>query len=307
MVVFGPHVEEHDPLVAPFYVTLIIHDLLLHNCMLDSGASQNLKPLTVMEQLGLQITRPYKYLYSFHSKRVKCLGMIKDLVVNLAQIPIKSVVMDIMVADIPIRFGMLISRSWGSKIGGCIKLDFSYTTIPTFGGEERILYRESRFMKTITTYEVSKNALMYERESDLSCLLFEEDEYVLNKTQVHSKIQPMEEGREKDKVWKLYFYGVNSKEGNIARVLLVSLEGNLIPLSFKLEFEATNNVTEYEALLLGLKTARNMNIACLSVYGYSQLVVKQIRNPCQTKHPNLRTYKNEVRDLIDNFFLALNV
>ena len=116
MVVFGPHVEEVDPSTPPFYVSLVIHDLLLHNCMLDSGASHNLMPLSVMEQLGLQITRPYKDLYSFDSKRVKCMGMIKDLVVNLAQIPAKSMVMDIVVADIPARFGMLLSRSWG-KIG----------------------------------------------------------------------------------------------------------------------------------------------------------------------------------------------
>ena len=62
------------------------------------------------------------------------MGMIKDLVVNLAQIPVKSVVMDIVVAHTPPRFGMLISRSWGSKVGGSIKLDLTYATIPTFGG-----------------------------------------------------------------------------------------------------------------------------------------------------------------------------
>lgn len=101
MVVFGPHVEEIDCSTTPFYVTLVIHDLLLHNCMLDFGASHNFMPLTLMEQLGLQITKPYKDLYSFDSKRVKCLGMIKDLVVNLAQIPVKNIVMDIVVADIP--------------------------------------------------------------------------------------------------------------------------------------------------------------------------------------------------------------
>ena len=134
MVVFGPHVEEIDPSTPPFYVSLVIHDLLLHNCMLDSGASHNLMPLSVMEQLGLQITRPYKDLYSFDSKRVKCLGMIKDLVVNLAQIPAKSVVMDIVVADIPARFGMLLSGSWGTKIGGSIKLDLTYAIVPVFGG-----------------------------------------------------------------------------------------------------------------------------------------------------------------------------
>jgi len=84
MVVFGLHVEELDPSTAPFYVTLGIHDLLLHDCMVESGASHNLMHLEVMEQLGLQINRPYKDLYSFDSKKVKCLGMIKDLVVNLS-------------------------------------------------------------------------------------------------------------------------------------------------------------------------------------------------------------------------------
>lgn len=69
---FGLHVEELDPSTTPFYVTLVIHDILLHTFMLNSRASHNLIPLSVMEQLGLEITIPYKYLYSFDSKRVNC-------------------------------------------------------------------------------------------------------------------------------------------------------------------------------------------------------------------------------------------
>lgn len=60
--------------------------------------------------------------------------------------------------------------------------------------------------------------------------------------------------------------------------MLVSLEGNLIPLSFKMEFEATNNVAEYEELLLGLHMTNNMNIECLMIYGDFDLVVRQIKN-----------------------------
>ena len=82
MVIFGPHGEELDSTTPPFYVSVVIHDLLLHNCMLDSGASHNILPLSVMEQLGLQTTRTSKGLYSFNSMRLKCLGMIKDLVVK---------------------------------------------------------------------------------------------------------------------------------------------------------------------------------------------------------------------------------
>jgi hypothetical protein len=73
--------------------------------MLDSGASHNLMPKIVMEKLGLQITRPYHDLYSFDARKVRCLGMIKYLVVHLSQIPMKSVLMDIVVADVSVNYG----------------------------------------------------------------------------------------------------------------------------------------------------------------------------------------------------------
>ena len=53
MVTFGRHVEEVDPFVPPFYISLLLHDFTLHNCMLDSGASHNLMPLSFMKELNL--------------------------------------------------------------------------------------------------------------------------------------------------------------------------------------------------------------------------------------------------------------
>ena len=74
--------------------------------MHDSGASHDLIPKVVMERLGLEITRPYKDLYSFDSSRVKCLVLIKDLCVSLTQIPAKCMVMDVVMADVPPKYGM---------------------------------------------------------------------------------------------------------------------------------------------------------------------------------------------------------
>ena len=62
-----------------------------------------------MDELGLSITKPYHDLFSFDSRKVKCLGLIKDLTVNLTQLHSKSVMMDIVVADIPPKFGLLLS------------------------------------------------------------------------------------------------------------------------------------------------------------------------------------------------------
>jgi len=159
MVTFGPHVEEVDPSVPPFYISQLLHDYTLHNCMLDSGASHNLMPLSVMKELNLHITKPYRDLYSFDSKRVKCVGLIKDVAISLAQIPEKSIVMDVVVVDILARFGMLLSRYWGAKLGGVLKLDFTYAIISVFNGEERRLYRETRFVKTTSKKDVGNSPI----------------------------------------------------------------------------------------------------------------------------------------------------
>ena len=146
-LIFGPKIEgryqEGD--VPPFYVSLNVHDKILHNTMHDSGASHNLMPKAVMESLGLAITKPYKDIYSVDSSRVKCLGLIKDHCVKLAQIPAKCLVMDIVVADVPPKYGILLSRSWGAKLQGTMKMDMTYATIPVFN-QNRRLYRESHMM-----------------------------------------------------------------------------------------------------------------------------------------------------------------
>jgi hypothetical protein len=119
-ILFGPCVEEasDDEDVPPFYVSLKIHDLNLHNAMLDSSTSHNLMLQVGMDELGLEVTRPYKDLFSFDLRKVKCFGLMKDLFVSLAQIPAKNMVMYIFVVDIPPKFNMFFSRSWAAKLKG---------------------------------------------------------------------------------------------------------------------------------------------------------------------------------------------
>lgn len=61
-------------------------------------------------------------------------------------------------------------------------MELTYATFPIFGGEERRLYREYRFVKTITRTDFSDNAPMYEIEKNISCFVLEEDEYILAET-----------------------------------------------------------------------------------------------------------------------------
>ena len=52
---------------------------------------------------------------------------------------------------------------------------------------------------------------------------------------------------------KMYFNGVVSQYGNGIGVLLITPEGSHIPLAVKLNFKATNNMTEYNACITGME------------------------------------------------------
>jgi len=129
-VVLSPMTEPSDDNSPSFYVSLTIHDKILHNFLLDTGASHNLMPKVFMDELDLDITRPYHDLFYFDSMKVKCLGLIKDLAITLSQLPMKSMMMDIVVADVPPKFGMLLSRGWMKKLGGTLQNDLSYAIVP---------------------------------------------------------------------------------------------------------------------------------------------------------------------------------
>ena len=113
----------------PFYVSLIVNDHLLHNCMLDSGASSNVMTKRVMEQLNLKVSRPYHNICSMDSKRIEVCGIIKDLQVFLVACTDRIMTMDIVVIDVPDSCGMLLSRKWASDLGGIFQMDLSYATI----------------------------------------------------------------------------------------------------------------------------------------------------------------------------------
>ena len=58
--------------------------------------------------------------------------------------------------------------------------------------------------------------------------------------------------------WRMDFDGAVSKEGVGAGVLIKSPMGEPKRFSYKLHFKCTNNVVEYEALVLGLKVLKDL-------------------------------------------------
>ena len=83
--------------------------------------------------------------------------------------------------------------------------------------------------------------------------------------------------------------------------MLKSPLDHIFKFAYRLEFEATNNVVEYEALLLGLELAKSLKIKLLSIKGDSNLIIMQLKNKFTCKNQRLRNYRNAVWDTVEHF------
>ena len=78
-------------------------------------------------------------------------------------------VLDIVVTDIPPKFGMLVSRSYYAKLGGSYKLICLMPLLQYMGGEHLRLYREVRFMNTVCRSDQARNNPIYAIDQDFGC------------------------------------------------------------------------------------------------------------------------------------------
>ena len=60
--------------------------------------------------------------------------------------------------------------------------------------------------------------------------------------------------------WKMYFDGATNQNGSGIGVLLISSKGTHIPFSSRLNFLVTNNATEHEACIMGLRVALGLGV-----------------------------------------------
>jgi ribonuclease HI len=101
--------------------------------------------------------------------------------------------------------------------------------------------------------------------------------------------------------WTLFFDGSARQQVGGARVVLIDPNGYQVKYMVHLEFKATNNMTEYEALIFGLSATLSLRIRRLLVKGDSQLIIKQVRGECSCNEPRLAAYLLHIRKLEKDF------
>ena len=146
--------------------------------------------------------------------------------------PSKTVVMDVVVADIPPKFGVLLSRYWTSKLKGILQIPTSYATIPMVGGNKR-LYSEKISPYVVSSQEKLDNRDIYDVDTDLgSSILFNDGlpcdpeipiSIEFKEEGEFEKIQEDLENKQKEEgLWTMYYDGSVAKVGVGASVCIIS-------------------------------------------------------------------------------------
>ena len=83
--------------------------------------------------------------------------------------------------------------------------------------------------------------------------------------------------------------------------MLQSPTGEKLSYVLQIHFQATNNMAEYEALLHGLRIAKNIGIKCITCCGDSDLVAQQVTGTWSVRNPVMAAYRDEVDDMSKHF------
>ena len=105
--------------------------------------------------------------------------------------------------------------------------------------------------------------------------------------------------------WRMFFDGAANHSRYGIGVLLISPHGDHIPRFFCLGFfyrdPAINNIVEYEACILGLETALELEIRQMEVFGDSNMVLRKIQGHWKTRDVKLRPYHAYLELLVGRF------
>ena len=101
--------------------------------------------------------------------------------------------------------------------------------------------------------------------------------------------------------WEVHVDGALNKKGSGVGLVLMSPEKVTIKKSLRLDFSATNNEAEYEALLEGMAMVQRMGGKSIKLFSDSRLVVGQVRGEFEAKDERLQGYLNQVKCMQLNF------
>ena len=101
--------------------------------------------------------------------------------------------------------------------------------------------------------------------------------------------------------WEVYVDRASNQKDSGIRLVLISPEKVIVEKSLRLDFSATNNEAEYEALLIGIAMVQRMGGKSVKIFLDSRLIVGQVKGEFEAKDERMQGYLSQVKCLQSEF------
>jgi hypothetical protein len=183
----------------------------------------------------------------------------------------------VIVVDALNILGIILHKKLIKHLGGSFDEQESKVTIPHPEGGFFTLHNEPLIGSPVETLDKLSDQLLC-IDSDVNNLFVQEGKLYIDTIE------------ESEGIWNLEFDGSHSNSGSGDGIVLTTPSREAFYHSYRLEYHCTNNITEYEALILGFNLAIDKDVAHLKVKGDSDLIVSQVMMKFATKNEKLKKY-----------------
>ena len=95
----------------------------MHNCLVDSGELVNVMPLSVYKNINEQPKPSTSQVLELDRTAVKVIGEMEDVLIRLFANERVCQYINIVVADIPDVYGLVLNRDWSPRLNGYFASD----------------------------------------------------------------------------------------------------------------------------------------------------------------------------------------
>ncbi|GJR49182.1 reverse transcriptase domain-containing protein [Tanacetum coccineum] len=130
-------------------------------------------------------------------------------------------------------------------------------------------------------------------------------DFIVERPEEDSLDTPIEAEEELPEPWILFTDRSSCADGFGVGLILTNPEGSEFTYALRFKFEATNNEAEYEALIAGLRIAKEIGVRNLQANVDSRLVANQVNGTYTAKEADMIPYLEKVRTLANGFRMFL--
>jgi hypothetical protein len=207
----------------------------------------NIMTEKVMHQLGLSVSQP-------NTRGDFAKGIIKDLNVAFESFPSTPFTIDVLVIDALRNWGIIFHKDLVEYLAGNFQNQGSEVVIPHPEGGFFTLQKELIMGSLVETPG--------EPNDKLFCVNNGIDNWFIQEASSGDETVEKSAG-----FWTLEFDGSHSSFGSGVGIVLTAPSQETFYYSYRLEYHCTNNIVEYEAMILGLNLAIEKGVTHLRVIG----------------------------------------